>query len=169
MDREIARTVRVGLITVPQRARRSSRCAAFGAALVLTGGSASAQLADLTQSPNAAGVGIAKSLGEQIGAGQGDEHTEHSSAYIIARDPARSIRRGRQLFQRKFTMQQGLGPRTGDGAGPIETEASIGAGVADSCAGCHGRPRGAAGFGGDGRPARDARAPRSSRRARAAA
>ncbi len=108
-----------------------------------------AQLSDQTQAPNAAGVGIAKSLGEQIGSGQGDEFTPDSSIFIIQRDPARSIRRGRQLFQRKFSVHQGLGPRTGDGIGDIESEASIGAGVADSCAGCHGRPRGAAGFGGD--------------------
>ena len=64
-------------------------------------------------------------------------------------DPFRSIRRGRNLFQRKFTVAQGFGPRTGDGVGDIETEGSIGAGLADSCAACHGRPRGSAGFGGD--------------------
>ncbi len=107
------------------------------------------QLTDQTQAPNAASAGIAKSLGEQIGSGQGDEFTPDSSIFIIQRDPARSIRRGRQLFQRKFSFHQGLGPRTGDGIGDIASEASIGAGVADSCAGCHGRPRGAAGFGGD--------------------
>jgi len=108
-----------------------------------------AQLVDQTQSPNPAGAGIAKSLGEQIGAGQGDAYTWDSSVFMIQRDPARAIRRGRQLFQRKFSIHQGLGPRTGDGIGDIASEASIGAGVADSCAGCHGRPRGAAGFGGD--------------------
>jgi hypothetical protein len=36
-----------------------------------------------------------------------------------------------------------------DGVGPIATNAAIGAGMIDSCAGCHGRPRGSAGFGGD--------------------
>ncbi len=35
------------------------------------------------------------------------------------------------------------------GVGDIETEGSIGAGLADSCAACHGRPRGSAGHGGD--------------------
>jgi len=117
-------------------------------ALILAFG-ASAQLVDWTQAPNAVGVGIAKSLEEQIGAGQGDVLTPGSSIFLIQRDPARSIRRGRQLFQRKFSIHQGLGPRTGDGVGNIETDGSIGAGVSDSCAGCHGRPRGAAGFGGD--------------------
>lgn len=63
--------------------------------------------------------------------------------------PFRSIRRGRQLFQRKFTIDQGAGPRTADGVGDIEADGSLGAGLADSCAACHGRPRGAAGFGGD--------------------
>jgi len=149
MLRSIARRFCIGLMTPQLGARGTARTATLAVSLSLVATAASAQLADLTQAPNAAGVGIAKSLGDQIGAGQGDEYTEHSSAYIIARDPARSIRRGRQLFQRKFTVQQGLGPRTGDGEGPIETEASVGAGVADSCAGCHGRPRGAAGFGGD--------------------
>ncbi|NOT31277.1 MAG: thiol oxidoreductase-like protein [Planctomycetes bacterium] len=110
---------------------------------------AAAQLTDLTQTPNAAGAGIAKSLEQEIGPGRGDVLTPGSSRFLIARDPFRSIRRGRQLFQRKFTAAQGVGPRTGDGVGDIEGDASCGAGLADSCASCHGRPRGAAGFGGD--------------------
>lgn len=110
---------------------------------------ASAQLTDQTQTPNAIAAGIAKSLEEQIGAGQGDRWTPGSSIYLIERDPARSIRRGRQIFQRKFTVEQGFGPRTGDGIGDIGSDGSLGAGMVDSCAGCHGRPRGAAGFGGD--------------------
>jgi hypothetical protein len=121
--------------------------AAVVAALVAP--AAHAQLVDLQQSPNTENVGIAKSLGEQNGAGVGNVNTPNSSIFIIKRDPARSIRRGRQLFQRKFTEWQGLGPRTGDGTGDINTDGSIGAGLADSCAGCHGRPRGSAGFGGD--------------------
>jgi hypothetical protein len=72
-----------------------------------------------------------------------------SSMYIIRRDPFRSIRRGRQLFQRKFTRLHGQGPLLADGAGNVEVDRIIGAGLADSCAACHGRPRGAAGFGGD--------------------
>jgi hypothetical protein len=118
-------------------------------AAVLLAPAARAQLVDLTQSPNTENAGIAKSLGEQNGAGVGNVMTPNSSIFIIKRDPARSIRRGRQLFQRKFTKWQGLGPRTGDGTGNLNVDASIGAGIADSCAGCHGRPRGAAGFGGD--------------------
>jgi len=110
---------------------------------------AQAQLTDVTQAPNPENAGIAKSLSQQIGAGVGDLNTPNSSIFIINRDPARSIRRGRQLFQRKFTIQEGFGPRTGDGIGDISTELSIGAGLVDSCAGCHGRPRGSAGFGGD--------------------
>ncbi|HEU4530008.1 MAG TPA: di-heme oxidoredictase family protein [Steroidobacteraceae bacterium] len=111
--------------------------------------SAHAQLTDQTQTPNAEGAGISKSLEQQIGAGVGNAMTPNSSTYIIARDPARSIRRGRQLFQRKFTLAQGFGPRTLDGIGDIEAQGAIGAGLIESCAGCHGRPRGAAGFGGD--------------------
>lgn len=119
----------------------------FGMLLVAT--AASAQLTDLTQTPHTEGEGIHKSLADQVGAGQGDVMTPDSSIFIIQRDPFRSIRRGRQLFQRKFTVGQGAGPRTGDGSGDIEADASIGAGLADSCAACHGRPRGSAGFGGD--------------------
>lgn len=122
--------------------------AVLGLALV-SAPHARAQLTDLTQAPNAERAGIAKSLDEQIGAGSGGWLVPDSSHYLIARDPARAIRRGRQLFQRKFTRVQGLGPRAHDGMGDVATEAAIGAGFADSCAGCHGRPRGAAGFGGD--------------------
>ncbi|MEJ2230607.1 MAG: di-heme oxidoredictase family protein [Nitrospirales bacterium] len=110
---------------------------------------AQAQETDITQTPNNEQAGIKKSLAQQIGAGRGDINTPDSSLYIISRDPFRSIRRGRNLFQRKFTVEQGFGPRTGDGHGDIAAEGSIGAGLVDSCAGCHGRPRGAAGFGGD--------------------
>ena len=42
-----------------------------------------------------------------------------------------------------------MGPRTGDGHGDIAVDQSIVAGLADSCAACHGRPKGSAGFGGD--------------------
>ena len=108
-----------------------------------------AQLTDITQTPNTENAGIKKSLKEQIGAGRGDVLTPGSSEFIIKRDPFRSVRRGRQLFQRKFTAQQGLGPRTNDGVGDIEGDGSHGAGLADSCAACHGRPKGSAGFGGD--------------------
>jgi hypothetical protein len=132
--------------------RRSGSPATYSIAAVvaaLVAPAAHAQLVDLQQSPNTENVGIAKSLGQQNGAGVGNVNTPNSSIFIIKRDPARSIRRGRQLFQRKFTEWQGLGPRTGDGTGDINTDGSIGAGLADSCAGCHGRPRGSAGFGGD--------------------
>lgn len=121
----------------------------FCAAPLMTFGFAEAQLTDKTQTPNTAGEGINKSFAEQIGAGRGDLLTPDASLFIVKRDPFRAIRRGRQVFQRKFTGAQGLGPRTFDGTGDIETELSLGAGVMDSCAGCHGRPRGSAGAGGD--------------------
>src|SRR2546428_13125817 len=107
------------------------------------------QLIDKTRAPNVADAGIAKSLADQIGAGRGDVMTPNSSVCIIKRDPFRSIRRGRQLFQRKFTRAQGQGPNFGDGAGNINVDLAIGAGLTDSCASCHGRPRGSAGAGGD--------------------
>ncbi len=117
--------------------------------LVSLASSSGAQETDITQTPNAAGAGIQKSLAEEVGAGRGDILTPASSAYVIARDPFRAIARGRQLFQRKFTHGQGLGPRTSDGEGDIMSDGSLGAGLSDSCAACHGRPQGAAGFGGD--------------------
>jgi hypothetical protein len=120
----------------------------LGCSLVLAA-PALAQLIDRTLAPNAAGAGIAKSLAEQIGAGRGDWFTPGSSSFIIARDPFRAIRRGRQLFQRKFTRVQGQGPLLGDGAGDIHRDLAIGAGLADSCEACQGRPRGSAGAGGD--------------------
>jgi hypothetical protein len=117
--------------------------------LVACAGTSSAQLTDQTLAPNTAQAGIAKSLQDEIGAGRGDSHTPDSSIFIIRRDPFRSIRRGRQLFQRKFTREQGQGPNEGDCTGDIETNDAIGAGLSDSCAMCHGRPRGSAGVGGN--------------------
>src|SRR5687767_12456943 len=131
------------------RARAAGTCLRAAAVCgLLASSTAHAQLLDIQQSPNVENAGIAKSLSQQVGAGVGDLNTPGSSMYIINRDPARSIRRGRQLFQRKFTIAEGFGPRTNDGVGDI-ADLSHGAGLVDSCAGCHGRPRGSAGFGGD--------------------
>jgi hypothetical protein len=129
----------------------SVRCvaAALSTVMVLVASAAEAQLTDRTEAPNTAGAGIVKSLAQETGPGVGDVMTPGSSTFLIRRDTARAIRRGRQLFQRKFRVAQGLGPRTQDGVGDLNTVGALGAGLADSCAGCHGRPRGAAGFGGD--------------------
>jgi Predicted thiol oxidoreductase len=129
--------------------RPFSRPKLVAALLLLVGQAAHAQMTDQTQTPNVERAGIFKSLDEEIGAGVGDYRTPDSSTFITMRDPARAVRRGRQLFQRKFTLLQGFGPRTHDGIGDIAAEGAIGAGLVDSCAGCHGRPRGGAGFGGD--------------------
>src|SRR5215469_2939363 len=113
--------------------------------LALVGGAvlititASAQMIDNTQATNTVGAGINKSLTDEIGAGRGSVMTPGSSVYIINRDPFRSIRRGRQLFQRKFTQAQAQGPNEGDGVGDLNTNIAIGAGLSDSCASCHGR------------------------------
>ncbi|HTT63778.1 MAG TPA: di-heme oxidoredictase family protein [Bryobacteraceae bacterium] len=122
----------------------------FGVVMLLSlSDVAHAQLIDNTQATNTAKAGINKSLSDEIGAGRGNILTPGSSLYIIQRDPFRSIRRGRQLFQRKFTRAQGQGPNEGDGVGDLNTDIAIGAGMADSCALCHGRPRGSAGAGGN--------------------
>ncbi len=117
-------------------------------ALTLSG-TLRAQMTDVTQTPNPAKAGIQKSLLQEIGASRGDAMTPDSSIFNIQRDPFRAIRRGRQLFQRKFTEAQGAGPRAGHGVGDIVANPALGAGLADSCASCHGRPKGGAGAGGD--------------------
>lgn len=126
-------------------------CRILGAWCLATGliTSAWGQLPDQTMAPNAAKVGIAKSLQDEVGTGRGDVNTPDSSIYIIKRDPFRAIRRGRQLFQRKFTRVDGQGPGNSDGLGDIGANNGIGAGLSDSCALCHGRPRGSAGVGGN--------------------
>lgn len=117
--------------------------------------SASAQLVDCNLidangNVNAPGGCIARSLQDQIGPGQGNINLFGSSIYVIKRDPARAVRRGRQLFQRKFSTTEGSGPRVNpSSSGDITQARALGAGFADSCAACHGRPRGSAGFGGD--------------------
>ena len=128
-----------------------------GLTLPFAATTALAQEVDQVSAPNQVGVGAAKGIVQQLGAGRGTVNTFNSSLFLIARDPARAIRRGRNLFQRKFKHSEGQGPRTNDGNGPIEQEDpsapifenSVGAGMVDSCAGCHARPRGSAGFGGD--------------------
>ena len=133
--------------------------AAIIGAATLAGG-ATAQLRDVTQNPDIAGVpghpadnaGIGLSFVAQQGTSPNDHGTVNiagSSRFIISRDPARAVRRGRQLFQRKFQIAQGNGPTTDDGVGSSGADVSRSAGFADSCAACHGRPRGSAGFGGD--------------------
>ena len=130
--------------------RRRMRAALWLPALSIAGvATVVAQSVDKSVTPNNANAGINKSLADEIGAGRGDTLTPGSSAFIIARDPARAIRRGRQIFQRKFRRSQGQGPLSGDGQGDLHTNLAIGAGLADSCAACHGRPRGSAGAGGD--------------------
>ncbi len=118
-------------------------------AVLLAGMVAQAQMIDNTQAPNTAKAGINKSLLDEIGAGRGDVNTAGASLYLINRDPFRSIRRGRQLFQRKFTRLQGQGANEKDGVGDINNDIAIGAGLSDSCALCHGRPRGSGGVGGN--------------------
>src|SRR5450755_4275171 len=120
-----------------------------GVAVLFAGLAAQAQMIDNTQAPNTAKAGINKSLQDEIGAGRGDVNTVGSSIYLINRDPFRSVRRGRQLFQRKFTRLQGQGANEKDGVGDINTDIAIGAGLTDSCALCHGRPRGSGGAGGN--------------------
>jgi hypothetical protein len=119
------------------------------ASVMLLAIAAQAQMTDNTQATSNAKAGINKSMLDEIGAGRGDVNTPGSSMCIISHDPFRSIRRGRQLFQRKFTHGQGQGPNEGDGVGDINTNLALGAGLADSCALCHGRPRGSAGVGGN--------------------
>ena len=120
--------------------------------LVFQSGTAWAQLmpCDKVYPPGTAPEGgcIERSLVDQIGGGHGTAVGQ--SGWLIRRDPFRSVRRGRQLFQRKFSADEGFGPRVNaSSSGDVRFMRALGAGMMDSCAGCHGRPRGSAGFGGD--------------------
>src|SRR5258708_2614949 len=130
-----------------------ARFVGFSIVLLVSAAVVSAQMVDNTQAQPRFRAGINKSLPAEIGAGRGNVMIPDSSIFIIQRDPFRSVRRGRQLFQRKFTRLQGQGPNDQDGVAQggstINTNLAIGAGLADSCAACHGRPRGSAGAGGD--------------------
>jgi hypothetical protein len=104
-----------------------------------------------------AGSCIARSLADQVDLGHtdtiigtpGSGNIQTGSIYLIKHDPARSVRRGRQLFQRKFSLNEGHGPRVNNSStGDVTQMRALGAGLVDSCAGCHGRPRGSAGHGG---------------------
>src|SRR5262249_42480272 len=103
------------------------------------------QLVDKNKAPNTPGEGISRppmngAYPTQIGDGRWGTDP-NASLNVIAFDPFRAIRRGRQLFQRKFTRLEGQGPGLGDGFGDVDVDLAIGAGLADSCAACHGRPR----------------------------
>ena len=114
--------------------------------IVGTVGVGRAQLRDVFQAPNPINEGIRKTFTAEIGAGRGDIFTSGSSLFIIGRDPFRAVRRGRQVFQRKFLLRDGLWDDQRQGN--LAADPNVGAGLADSCAGCHGRPRGSAGHGG---------------------
>ena len=134
---------------MPQPTRVLATAGLLGVALWFGAPPLGGQMIDRTQAPNSVNDGIAKSLTDEIGAGRGDWNTPASSSFLIHRDPYRAVRRGRELFQRKFTRVQLQGPAFQDGIGDIDTTLAIGAGLSDSCGGCHGRPRGSGGTGGD--------------------
>src|SRR5258706_15249174 len=90
------------------------------------------QMIDNTQAPNTAKAGINKSLLDEIGAGRGDVNTAGSSLYILSRGPFRSIRRGRQGFQRKFPRFQGQGGNEKEGVGGIKKDIAQGGGGSGS-------------------------------------
>ena len=83
-------------------------------------------MVDRNKAPNGANEGISRPLigvpvPSQIGDGRGTSAASpNASLNVIAFDPFRAIRRGRQLFQRKFSADQGQGAVTGDGLGDIE-------------------------------------------------
>ena len=110
---------------------------------------AEAQLTDLTQTPNAENAGIFKSLQQQIGAGVGNLTTPVlRSTSSPAIPPAPSGAAGNcSSASSRFCRASVPAPTTASATS--HTSGAIGAGLIESCAGCHGRPRGSAGFGGD--------------------
>jgi hypothetical protein len=135
------------------RCRVKSLFLTVGGFVLLASTLLAGQLIDRNKATNTANEGIARPLiGSPYPSAIGDGRwgaDPNASQNVIASDPFRAIRRGRQLFQRKFTRLEGLGTITGDGFGNADIDIAVGAGFSDSCAGCHGRPRGSAGFGGD--------------------
>jgi Di-haem oxidoreductase, putative peroxidase len=129
-------------------------CSFLGTAAVWSASSL-AQLPDRTRNSKFFNEGITKSLDQQIGDGAGDILTPNKPRYVIARDPFRAIRRGQQLFQRKFTRDEGQGPITSNGKTNIETDIND-TSLCDNCAACHTK-RGVAGFGVDAATRRDRR------------
>ena len=117
--------------------------------MALLGAPAWAEFTDLTQTPNAVNEGIAKI-----------SRTKWARDAATRRRPGRRCTSSRAIRSARSVVDgscsngnsraaQGLGPRE-DGVGAdIHATPALGAGMADSCAGCHGRPRGAAGSGGD--------------------
>src|SRR5215469_17605310 len=94
---------------------RRTGAESIGGLLLLLSLPGHAQLIDKHRMPNTANEGINKSLAEEIGAGRGYETMPDSSMCIIKRDPFRAVRRGRQLFQRKFVRAEGQGRVKYDG------------------------------------------------------
>ena len=74
-------------------------------------------------------------LAGQIGLGKGDELTPDLTRSIIIRDPfCRSMRKGRQPIQRKFTANQRLNHETEDGFRNIGANGIFCARLRDRCA-----------------------------------
>ena len=86
------------------------------------------QLIDRNKAPNSSNDGISRPLtGSPYPsvAGDGRWGTDPNASHnVIAFDPFRAIRRGRQLFQRKFTRLEGQGMVAGDGFGNIDVDPS---------------------------------------------
>ena len=87
-----------------------------------------AQLTDRTQAPNMPRPESPSLCKMRQGRARRSANSWNSSIFIIQRDPFRSIRRGRQLFQRKFTRLQGQGANEGDGVGDLNSNGALGAG-----------------------------------------
>ena len=117
--------------------------------LAILAAPAMAQLIDRTTAPNAAGAGIAKSLADQIGAGRGDgrRRARRSSSSPATRSaPSGAAASSSSASSR---ARRATGRCSATARATSTGTWRIGAGLADSCAACHGRPRGSAGFGGD--------------------
>ena len=119
--------------------------AAFALAATMVAGTAEAQLKDITQiGPTVPGGAINKSFVQEIGAGRG-EHLHcrtrrGSSSTAIRSAPSGAAGRSSSASS---SVAQGNGPLTNDGVGNpafIGGDPSVAAGLADSCAACHGRP-----------------------------
>ena len=122
---------------------------------------AAAQMIDNTQAPSTAKAGINKSLLDEIGAGRGSVMTAGSSLYIINRDPSARSGGAASSFSASSPASR-AGAKRKRTAWATSTRYCHWCRTADSCAWCHGRPRGSGGTGGRRRHAPDSRDARTS-------
>ena len=113
---------------------------------------AQAQLTDNTQTPNTENAGNIQIIAAwQQSVRASGMHTTPGSSTFITFSAIRPGQSGADASCSRENSRMVRASARGSGRrrATLHANAAIGAGLIDSCAGCHGRPRGSAGFGGD--------------------